>query len=163
MTTGKIYQINVKPETAGQRGLPKLQVESAMVTYNGIDGDFNKWRHEKKHDDPDLALLIMSLEKIQELNKEGWPIQPGDIGENITTIGIPYEDFAPGKRYKLGEAEIQISEICDPCTNLYLLPYVGKEKGPGFMKAMLKRRGWYAKVLQEGRVRKGDTFDSLSL
>ena len=123
--SGKIYQINVKPKTAGQRGLPKRPVESAMVTYNGIDGDFNRWRHEKKQDDSELALLIMSLEKIRELNKEGWPIQPGDIGENITTIGIPYEDFAPGKRYKLGEAEIEICEKCDPCTNLYLLPYIG--------------------------------------
>jgi len=161
--TGKIYQINVKQETAGQRGLPKQPVESAMVTYNGLDGDFNKWRHEKEHDDPGMALLIMSLEKIRELNKEGWPVQPGDIGENITTIGIPYEDFAPGKRYKLGEAEVQIYKKCDPCTNLYLLPYVGKEKGAGFIKTMLNRRGWYAKVTQEGRIRKGGTFDSLSL
>jgi len=159
---GKIYQINVKPKTAGQRGLPKQPVESALVTYSGLDGDFNRWRHEKKGDDPGLALLIMSMETIRELNEEGWPIQPGDIGENITTTGIPYEDFAPGKRYKLGDVEIEIYEICEPCTSLYLLPYVGKEKGPGFMKAMLNRRGWYAKVLQKGRITKGDTIDSLS-
>lgn len=160
-STGKIYQINVKPRTPGQRGLPKLPVESVMVTYRGLEGDFNNYRYEERHDDPDMALLVMPLETIKQLNEEGWPIQPGDIGENITTLGIPYSSFVSGKRYGLGEAEIQISRRCDPCSNLYLLPYVGQANGPRFLKTMLDRRGWYARVLQEGAIRKGDSIHEL--
>ena len=59
---GQVYQINIKTETSGARGLPKLPVESAMATYTGIDGDFNRYRHEKLSDDRDQALLIMPLE-----------------------------------------------------------------------------------------------------
>ena len=81
---GVVQQINVKPRTPGEHGLPKKPVDSATVTRSGV------------------------------------------------------------------------SRACDPCTNLYLLPYVGKSKGPQFLKVMLGRRGWYARVLEEGSVRAGD-------
>lgn len=159
---GQIFQINVKPETPGQRGLPKLPVESARITRRGIEGDFNRYRYEEKHADPDMALLLMPLETIQRLEEEGWPIRPGDLGENITTTGIPYDSFAPGKKYRLGESvETQISEPCNPCNNLYLLPYVGTENGPRFLRTMLGRRGWYARVLREGHIRKADPIEEL--
>ena len=133
-----------------------MPVESASITKNGLDGDFNVYRHEELDDDPDSAVLLMPLEMLEELNREGWPIKPGDIGENITTTGIPYQDFAPGRRFAIGGAEVQVSRACDPCDNLFLLPYIGRERGPEFLKAMLGRRGWYARVTREGRVRKGD-------
>ncbi len=157
--TGRVHQINVKPETPGEEGLPKTPVEAARVRAGGLAGDFNRYRHERQHDDPNAALLLVPLETISELNQEGWPIKPGDLGENITTTGIPYESFVPGKIYGVGEAEIQISKRCDPCTNLYLLPYVGERNGPAFLKVMRGRRGWYAKVLREGRIRVGDPIE----
>lgn len=169
--SGRIYQINKKLETPGEHGLPKLPVESSLVTYRGIDGDFNVYRHEKKHDDPDMALLLFPLEMIHKLNKEGWPVSPGDLGENITTTGIPYDNFAPGKIYRLGDqTEIQISRPCTACQNLYLLPYVGQERGPTFLKTLTwkengvikNRRGWYAIVLKEGPIRKEDSIEEIN-
>jgi hypothetical protein len=82
---GRVHQINMKPLTQGERGLPKKPVKEVQVTKAGLDGDFNKYRHEKKNDDPDSAVLLMPLETIRQLNEEGWPIRPGDIGENFTT------------------------------------------------------------------------------
>ena len=155
---GRIYQINVKPRTRGARGLPKVPVDSVSITTNGLEGDFNVYRHGELDDDPDSAVLLMPLETLEELNREGWPIKPGDIGENVTTTGIPYDEFAPGRRFTLGSAEVQVSRACDPCDNLFLLPCVGRERGPGFLKAMLGRRGWYARVTREGRVSKGDAM-----
>lgn len=101
----------------------------------------------------------MPVEMIRSLNAEGWPIGEGDIGENVTTEGIPYSEFHPGDRFRVGEAVLEVSKPCVPCTNLYLLPYVGDEKGPGFLKTMLDRRGWYASVVREGRVRSGDPIE----
>jgi MOSC domain-containing protein YiiM len=147
-----IMQINVKPLTKGERGLPKKPVDSAFVSAAGVRGDFNVYRHDELEDDPDSALLIMPIETIRALNSEGWPIKPGDLGENFTTSGMPYDSFAVGKVFTAGQVRFQVSRACDPCDNLFLLPYVGPSKGPQFLKTMLGRRGWYARVLKEGRV-----------
>jgi len=154
--SGEIQQINVKPQTEGEHGLPKKRVDSAFITLAGVEGDFNVFRHEERQDDPDQALLIMPIETIRELNSEGWPIKPGDLGENLTTSGIPYQAFAIGKVFGAGGMRFAISKACEPCDNLFLLPYVGTSKGLGFLKIMLGRRGWYARVLQEGQVKAGD-------
>ncbi len=136
---GQVHQINVKPETAGAHGLPKHPVDRVSLKHIGLVGDFNRWRHEEADDDPRMAVLLMPLETIQELNREGWPIRPGDIGENFTTIGIPYSSFAPEKRYRIGGAVVKITKPCDSCSNLYLLPNIGKDKD--IVKAMYQRRG----------------------
>jgi MOSC domain-containing protein YiiM len=157
--TGTIQQVNVKSRTPGEHGLPKKPVRSAFVSKAGVEGDYNVYRHEEREDDPDQALLIMPIEMIKELNSEGWPVRPGDLGENFTTVGVPYKSFTPGKIYDAGGVRLQISKACDPCNNLYLLPYVGKPKGPQFLKIMLNRRGWYAKVLREGQIKAGDRIE----
>lgn len=157
---GQVHQINVKPETAGAHGLPKHSVDRVSLNHMGLVGDFNRGRHEEANDDPRMAVLLMPLETIRELNREGWPIHPGDIGENFTTIGIPYSSFAPGKRYKIGGAVVKITKACDPCSNLYLLPNIGKDKD--IVKAMYQRRGWYASVEQEGQAARGDSIEELS-
>ncbi len=159
LSTGQIRQINVKSETRGERGLPKTPVDRALLKRSGLVGDFNRWRHEEADDDSGMAVLIMPLEMILDLNKEGWPIRPGDIGENFTTEGIPYNSFSPGKRFKIGGAVVKITKPCDPCNNLYLLPYT--RKGEDIVKAMYHRRGWYASVEQEGDISKGDTVQEL--
>jgi len=151
-------QVNVKPPTPGEHGLPKKPVDHAFVARGGVEGDFNVYRHEERRDDPDQALLILPIETIRELNSEGWPIKAGDLGENFTTKGIPYQAFGVGKVFTAGRARFQISKACDPCDNLYLLPYVGGSKGPGFLKVMLGRRGWFARVLEEGQVKAGDSL-----
>lgn len=122
-------------------------------------GDFNRYRHEEKHDDPGMAVLIVPFETIEALDREGWPVRPGDLGENITSEGIAYDSFAPGSRFRVGRAVVEVTKACDPCTNLFLLPYVGEVRGPEFLKTMVGRRGWYARVLESGMVRTGDAID----
>lgn len=106
-----------------------------------------------------MALLIVPRETLADLVREGWPVRPGDLGENITTEGIPYATFRPGLRFRAGEVVFEVSKPCTPCDNLYLLPYVGPARGPEFLKVMLDRRGWYARVVREGRVRSGDRIE----
>jgi len=159
---GIVYQINVKSEASGGRGLPKKSVDIVVLTRQGLVGDFNRYRHEECHDDPDKAVLIFPLETIVQLNSEGWPVQLGDIGENFTTQGIPYEYFAIDQRYKVGEVIIQISKVCDPCSNLRHLPYVGQENKARFVKALVGRRGWYARVLKGGEVKVKESIQQLT-
>jgi len=158
--SGRVFELHRKAEIAGEHGLPKPSVSEALVSRSGLRGDFNRYRHEEKKDDPAMALLLVPRETLSELSREGWPVRPGDLGENFTTEGIPYNAFTPGRRFRAGEVMFEISKACTPCDNLFLLPYVGPARGAEFLKVMLDRRGWYARVLHEGRVRAGDRIES---
>jgi MOSC domain-containing protein YiiM len=155
----QVYRLNVKPKTDDERGIPKQPVPSLFIAGSGPEGDFNRWRHEKDSDNPEAAVLLFPLEMIEQLNAEGWPVKPGDLGENLTTIGIEYGAFAAGRKYAVGdELQIEISKACDPCKYLYGLPYIGLERGPAFVRTLSGRRGWYARVVRPGRVAVGDTI-----
>ncbi|EQD26249.1 MOSC domain containing protein, partial [mine drainage metagenome] len=132
--------------------LPKPAVDEIEVDATGVVGDFNRYRHEELHDDPDSALLILPEEILAELRSEGWPVRPGDLGENVSSRQVPYALLQPSSRVAIGAVRAVITRPCDPCSNLYLLPYVGEHRGPEFMKTLLNRRGWYARVLTPGRV-----------
>ncbi len=159
--SGRVLRVHVKPSTPGEPGLPKRAVPSARLTAEGFDGDFNRYRQESKAGSPGMAVLLMPAETLTELRALGWPIQPGDIGENITTEGLAYAGFAVGRRFKVGGAALEISEPCAPCKTLGHLPFVGKEKITEFTKVMLGRRGWYARVIEEGLVSEGDAITCL--
>ena len=124
--TGTVLQVNIKSKVPGERGLPKYAVKHSYATAQGLDGDYNIFRQTKKKGNKDMALLIYPMETIQELNHEGWPVQPGDVGENLTITGYAHDTFKFGQQYKAGDSTIEISLECDPCTNLGLLPYVGQ-------------------------------------
>jgi MOSC domain-containing protein YiiM len=153
---GAVSRLSVKPKVAGEYGLPKQAVERLSITTDGAEGDYNNYRTRSLGGDPDQAILLLTTEVIRQLNAEGWPVAPGDLGENITLDGIPEEGLGPGTRLRVGTAHLEVTLACDPCTELYSLPYVGKEKGPGFVRTMKGRRGWYARVLQPGVVQVGD-------
>ena len=161
MTTGRIVQVNVKPEGGGRPGLPKRPVDSARLTAEGVEGDFNHYRTHGRRGDPDYAVMLMTVDAIEGINGEGWPVKAGDIGENVTVDGVPYDDFEPGRRVRVGGATVEITKACTPCVNLYTLPYVGEERGPEFIKTMVGRRGWYARVIDEGELAPGGPVELL--
>ncbi|MBT3731921.1 MAG: MOSC domain-containing protein [Candidatus Marinimicrobia bacterium] len=157
-----IFQINVKPKTLNEHGIPKTSVKSVYVSKLGLEGDYNNFRTIKKDKNPDMAVLVYPIETIHELNNEGWPIMPGDLGENFTTSGIPHSHLSLNQKYKIGECIIEISFECDPCKNLSVLPYIGETKINDFIKKLMHRRGWYARVLKEGVVTQNSVIEQIS-
>jgi MOSC domain-containing protein YiiM len=149
---GSIVRLSVKPEVAGEVGLPKHAVPSLRVTLDGAEGDYNRYRTHKLGGDRDQALLVVTQELLTVLAADGWPVHPGDLGENVTISGIREDDLRPGVRLQVGEVTVAITKPCDPCTELFTLPYVGPERGPAFLAATAGRRGWYAKVLIPGEI-----------
>ncbi len=159
---GQVVGLHRKPETPGERGLPKPAHPAIDVVPAGVVGDFNRYRAELLAGDPDSALLLMTTDNLDTLRSEGWPIRPGDFGENIAIAGIPYDALQPSTTWRIGEVVAQVSRACTPCTFLYLLPYVGETKGPEFLKRTLGHRGWYARVLRSGRIRVGDAVHDVA-
>lgn len=154
---GSVEGIFIKPQKPGEYGLPKSPVYEVEVTGAGLVGDFNGYRQERLKGDPDSAVLLMTVELLDRLRVEGWPIRPGDLGENLLLRGVPYEELTPSRTLQVGPSvRLTTSRACDPCDRLFTLPYVGDDRGPAFLKTMLHRRGWYARVTAPGLVRVGD-------
>ena len=155
-----LFKINKKPEADNEYGLPKKSVPNSIIKYHGLEGDFNHFRNLKKFNDPDMAIMLLSIDILDDLNKEGWPVKPGDLGENLTLKNIQYSDLKPNQKYKIGTVELQISIICAPCSKLQILDYIGPAKKNIFIKTLINRRGWYARVLKEGKIQTGDSLES---
>ena len=82
-------------------------------------------------------------------------------GENITLIDLTYDTIKPKQQYKIGTPTIEISLICYPCATLQVLSYVQKTNLKDFIKTLLKRRGWYAKIIEPGHIHIGDPVEIL--
>lgn len=150
--TGRILRMSVKPETPGEYGLPKRAVPSLRITTAGAEGDYNRYRAKRLAGDPDQAILLLTQEVLDQLRLEGWPVAAGDLGENLTLGGVIESSLVPGAQLTIGEVRLEITKPCEPCTELHALPYVGKARGTEFVKTMVDRRGWYARVLASGTV-----------
>ena len=161
MLKSKVAQINVKPKTRDGIGLPKERVSKGIITFDGIEKDFNNYRKLKKQNTIDMAIMILSMDVINQLKLEGWPVMPGDLGENLTLDNVNYKSLRSGGKYKIRNVELQISFKCAPCKKLENLNYVGLSKIGNFIKTLKNRRGWYCKVLKEGTIKSGDFFEKI--
>ena len=149
---GRVVYLHLKPKEGRTRGLPKRGVPSLTIDSDGVQGDFNRWRTEVADGDPDQAVLVLGEEILAELRSEGWPVQAGDLGENLTIAALPQGNLRAGAHLRVGNVVLELSKPCDPCTILYTLPYVGPERGPAFLRTLAGRRGWFARVIRGGTV-----------
>ena len=145
----KIVQISVNP--AG--GVPKHRVESARLGFERVEGD--KQRNLKYHGGPERAVCLYSLEVIKNLQREGHPIAPGTIGENLTISGLNWSEIVPGVRLQVGESEIEITSYVVPCWNIRG-SFIGEKFGRISQKTHPGEGRLYARVLKKGLVREGD-------
>ena len=154
MSVGRIYQLNL---SAG--GVPKHPVESAAVTVLGLEGDGH--RDTQNHGGVERALCVYSLEQIRSLQAEGHPVQPGWMGENVTTEGIDLSAVEPGDRYRLGESVlVEVTRYTTPCTNITAsfsdgdFTRISHKLHPGWSR-------FYVRVLEGGVIRRGDRFEKV--
>src|SRR5690242_20258308 len=77
----------------------------------------------------------------------------GQFGENFTVDGLPDDEVCIGDRYRIGEAEFEVTQPRVTCYR------VGMRMGEPRMPALLvshHRPGFYLRVITEGRVAAGD-------
>ena len=89
-------------------------------------------------------VLLMDRETL-----DVFELVPGIVRENVTTEGIDVNGLAIGQRLLVGEVELQVSAVCDPCEQIEALR-------PGLQAAMQGRRGMLCKVVRGGMLRRGD-------
>jgi MOSC domain-containing protein YiiM len=144
--TGVLAQLNIS-----RGGMPKRPIPSAMVTRDGVAGDWQKNR--KYHGGPNRAICIYSEELYATLRDEGVEVHNGDVGENFTTRGLDLLKLAKGDRLRVGQTCIvQVTDVRVPCSQL--------RKWDGDLPELIVgRSGWMAKVVREGEVKAGDAIE----
>jgi len=105
---------------------------------------------------------LIHAELFDELVQAGFTVEPGQLGENVTTRGIDLLGLARGTRLRLGGTSlIEVTGLRNPCVQ------IDRNIGPGAMAATLDRApdgslvrksGIMAVVLEGGEVRAGDAI-----
>jgi ferredoxin-NADP reductase/MOSC domain-containing protein YiiM len=124
-----------------------------MVRRLNIDGDGQG--DTNGHGGEMRAVFVYQIESYQYwqryLGRDDFVY--GQFGENLTIDGLPDEAVCIGDRYRIGEAEFEVTQ---PRTTCYR---VGVRLDEPAMPALLvshHRPGFYFRVITEGRVRAGD-------
>jgi MOSC domain-containing protein YiiM len=92
-------------------------------------------------------VLLMDQETLEEFG-----IAPGRARENITTRGIELGKLVLGQRLRVGEAQLEVTNPCTPCHQM-------DEIRQGLQEALRGRRGLLCRVVESGRIRRGDRIE----
>jgi MOSC domain-containing protein YiiM len=82
----------------------------------------------------------------------------GAFGENFTTDGLLEDEVHIGDRFRIGEAEVVVTQPRMPCFKLGIR-FGDPEMVSRFLES--RRSGFYLAVLREGRVEAGDPVELL--
>ena len=148
---GRVLQVNISPG-----GVPKLPVERAWVGELGLNGD--RHRHDTVHGGPHRAVALLGIEAIERVQADGHPIEPGSVGENLTTTGIELAALAPGTCLAIGDQLVlEISAPANPCDVIAGSFRNGKSGRISILTHPADSR-MYARTVIEGEVQPGDSI-----
>jgi len=104
---------------------------------------------------------LIQAELLDEVNAKGFRVQPGDLGENVSTRGIDLLCLPARTRLTLGpDAVIELTGLRNPCFQIDKfqkgLLAVVNNKAPG--GGTIRRAGVMSVVLQGGVVRPDDSI-----
>jgi MOSC domain-containing protein YiiM len=120
---------------------PMRSVESARAVQNlGLEGDCHAKGDGKRQ------VLLIEAETLEKLD-----LHVGDVKENITTRGIALMGLPIGTRLCVGEAALEITGECHPCSRM-------EDLRPGLLQEIGGQRGMLARVAQSGTINVGDTI-----
>jgi MOSC domain-containing protein YiiM len=138
-----------------------------LVEGHGVEGDAHAGatvRHRSRvRADPTQPNLrqvhLVHAELHDELRAAGFPVEPGQMGENVTTRGVDLLGLPTGARLRLGpDAVVEVTGLRNPCGQLNgvrpgLRAAVQDRDGTG---ATVPLAGIMGVVVASGDVRPGD-------
>ena len=125
-------------------GEPVREFEEVYAVENkGLKGCV----HGRK--DSSRQVLLMDIETL-----EAFGVSPGRMKENITTRGLVLDELLLGQRVRVGKALLDVTKPCTPCHQI-------EEIRPGLQDAIRGRRGILCRVVESGRICRGDGIQLL--
>ena len=142
MLKGKIVAISI----SDRKGEKKHNISGArLIPDHGLDQDAHAgdWHRQ---------VSLLDMQSIARIREKGLDVDPGNFAENITTDGIRLWELPIGTHLQLGgQVVVEVTQIGKECHNrCAIFHQVGD--------CVMPREGIFAKVLQEGTVRPGDTI-----
>ncbi len=120
-------------------GQPARPLQSVRAIADlGLEGSRHNKRGGKRQ------VLLMDSETLQSFS-----LAPGQIKENITTSGLALNELGPGQRLEIGEALLEVTGPCHPCSRM-------DEIRTGLQDRLQGRRGVLCRVIEGGMIRRGD-------
>jgi MOSC domain-containing protein YiiM len=98
-----------------------------LIAGHGVQGDAHAGatvKHRSRvrwnKNQPNLRQVhLMHAELFDELAEQGFEVQPGQLGENITTLGLDLLNLPAGTLLRLGpEAIVQVTGLRNPCVQI---------------------------------------------
>ena len=135
-------------------GVWKYPVDGpAMVRRLNIDGDGQG--DTNGHGGEQRAVLVYQLQSYRHWERHFGrdDLDHGSFGENFTVAGLADDEVCIGDRYRIGEAEFEVTQPRVTCYR------VGLRLGEPELPALLvshHRPGFYMRVISEGQVQAGD-------
>lgn len=135
-------------------GIWKTPVEGpVMVRRLNIDGDGQG--DLGGHGGEQRAVMVYQTESYEYwknyLNRDD--LVPGHFGENFTITGLSDDEVCIGDRYRIGDAEFEVTQPRVTCFRIGLR--LDEPEMPNLLVAQ-HRPGFYLRVITEGQVRAGD-------
>lgn len=135
----------------------------------GVEGDAHagvtvkhRSRVAKNPAQPNLRQVhLIPQELLDDLRSHGFPIEPGMLGENVTTTGIDLRSLPVGTVLRLGaSATVQVTGLRNPCVQIEnfhegLLSAVLERDAAGHLQ---RKAGVMSIVLTSGDVAPGDSI-----
>jgi hypothetical protein len=159
---GRVFKVASDP----QHGFSKHGRERInLVEGHGVEGDAHAGQYVRHRflarrwsSLPNLRQLhLIPSELFAILRTLGYTVGPGDLGENVTTVGIELEHLPLGTKLRLGQAVVELTGLRTPCrridrfkTGLSSKMLRTDSSGPKF------RCGVFAIIAVGGRVSPGD-------
>ncbi|MBW4448151.1 MAG: MOSC domain-containing protein [Spirirestis rafaelensis WJT71-NPBG6] len=130
-----------------------------MVRELNLDGDGQA--DLTVHGGLDKAVYVYPFEHYDYWQDElpDTELTPGIFGENFTVTGFKEEEINIGDRFKIGSAELMVTQPRLPCYKLGIR-FGRADMVKRFLAS--RRTGFYFRVLQEGEVGVGDTLELMS-
>lgn len=129
------------------RGIQKHEIPEAFLRAgHGIEGDAHagSWHRQVS------LLSVDSVAKLQE--KLDFELKHGAFAENILVEGMALHTLPVGTRLRIGEALCEVTQIGKECHSDCAI-----RKAAG--DCVMPREGIFVKVLESGRIAKGDAVE----
>jgi MOSC domain-containing protein YiiM len=137
---GKLVAISISKT----KGTKKTNVPSAkLIVDHGFEGDAHAgpWHRQ---------VSLLAIESIDKMIAAGLDVGPGAFAENLTTEGIDLLLLKIGDRLRIGEAELEITQIGKECHDRCA---IYDEAGD----CVMPREGIFARVLKAADIAPGDS------
>jgi MOSC domain-containing protein YiiM len=123
-----------------------------------IEHRYAKRFHPERPNERQVHLIGGEL--FDELERDGFHVEPGQLGENITTRGIALTDLPLGTRLRIANgAVVEVRGLRVPCVLIdRLIPGVKKASAMPYGGKLALRHGIMGIVIASGSVQQGDVL-----